>query len=105
MLGAHRNLVVHREPRDTDDWRTSAAHDRAVAISPGLYQSIRIHNGHLDGGVAGNGAIVVDRTKYWDYDEQPAWRAEREFDPPLRRVRAQRSAPGGSRRGASRSAR
>jgi hypothetical protein len=83
------NLVVHRVPDDTESWRTSTAHDRAVDISPRLYRSVRIHNGHIDGGVVGNGAIVIDRTKYWDYDHDPVWRAERSFDPPLRRVRKQ----------------
>ena len=83
------NLVVHREPDDTGTWRTSAAHDRAVEMSPRRYSSIRIHKGHLDGGVARSGAIVIDRTKYRDDDHDPVWRAERSFDPPLRRVRRQ----------------
>ena len=82
-------LVVHVEPDDTEAWRTSSAHSKAVEISPGLYSSIRIHNGHIDGGVTGNRAIVIDRTKYWDYDHEPVWHAVREFDPPLSRVRRQ----------------
>lgn len=98
------NLVVHREPTDTDAWRTSVAHDRAVAMSPRLYSSVRIHNGHLDGGVSGSDAIVIDRTKYWDYEHDPTWRAERSFDPPLRRIREQREASGWLRRKARRPA-
>lgn len=83
------NLVVHSVPDDTDMWRTSTAHARAVEVSPTLYSSIRIHNGHLEGGVSGNGAVAVDRTKYWDYDVDPVWQAIRSFDPPLERVRRQ----------------
>lgn len=83
------NLVVHTEPDDTEAWRTSTAHTHAVDVSPDLYASIRIHNGHLDGGVMSNQAIVVDRTKYWDYESDPVWRAMREFDPPLARTRRQ----------------
>jgi hypothetical protein len=83
------NLVVHSVPDDTETWRTSTAHSRAVDVSPELYSSIRIHNGHLEGGVAGNRAIAIDRTKYWDYDCDPVWQATRVFDPPLERTRTQ----------------
>jgi hypothetical protein len=83
------NLVVHTEPDVTESWRGSTAHERAVHESPGLYSSTRIHNGHLVGGVTGNRAIVIDRTKYWDYDADPVWHAVREFDPPLSRIRRQ----------------
>jgi hypothetical protein len=83
------NLVVHSVPDDTESWRQSSAHSRAVEVSPELYSGIRIHNGHLDGGIAGNAAIVIDRTKYWDYDVDPVWQAVRSFDPPLERVRRQ----------------
>ncbi|NNE11723.1 MAG: hypothetical protein HKN41_05690 [Ilumatobacter sp.] len=83
------NLVVHRVPDDTEEWRRSAAHAHAVEVSPRLYSSVRIHNGHLDGGVVGNQAIVVDCTKYWDYGSDPVWQAVRVFDPPLQRTRRQ----------------
>lgn len=78
------NLVVHLEPDDTEAWRTSGAHMKAVDFSPALYSSIRIHNGHLTGGVTANQSIAIDSTKYWDYDADPTWRAVRHFDPPLR---------------------
>jgi hypothetical protein len=83
------NLVVHAEPDDTEAWRRSTAHGRAVDVSPRLYSSIRIHNGHLDGGVTANQAIALDATKYWDYGCDPVWQAVRRFDPPLRRTRRQ----------------
>lgn len=83
------NLVVHTEPDDTEAWRTSSAHAQAVAASPELYSSVRIHNGHLERGVPGNQAIAIDRTKYWDYCCDPVWQAVREFDPPLARTRRQ----------------
>ena len=85
------NLVVHALPTDTEEWRSSTAHHQAVAVSPTLYSAIRIHNGHLDGGVMGNRAIAIDRTKYWDYGSVPPWQAIREFTPPLTRTRAQDS--------------
>lgn len=83
------NLVVHLVPDDTESWRTSVAHSQAVSVSPELYESVRIHNGHITGGITGNSAIELDRTKYWDYRCDPAWQAVREFDPPLTRTRRQ----------------
>lgn len=83
------NLVIHRVPDDTESWRESSAHVRAVEVSPELYSAIRIHNGHLEGGVAGSGAVAIDRTKYWDYEHDPVWQGLRTFDPPLERIRKQ----------------
>ena len=82
-------LVVHSEPEDREAWRTSVPHKHAVEMSPKLYTSVRIYNGHLPGGVAGSRAIEIDSTKYWDYEVEPMWRAVRVFDPPLTRVRRQ----------------
>ncbi len=83
------NLVIHRVPDDTESWRQSSAHSRAVEVSPELYSAIRIHNGHLVEGVAGSQAVAIDRTKYWDYDTDPVWQGLRTFDPPLERIRRQ----------------
>ena len=83
------NLVVHVEPDDRETWRTSPAHRHAVEMSPRLYSDVRIYNGHLPDGVAGNRAVEIDSTKYWDYEGDPTWRALRLFDPPSTRVRRQ----------------
>lgn len=83
------NLVIHGVPEDTESWRGNTPHTHAVEMSPRLYSAIRIHNGHLDGGVAGNQAIAINCTKYWDYDHDPVWQALRSFDPPLERIRRQ----------------
>lgn len=83
------NLVIHREADDTESWRQSTAHTRAVEVSPELYSAVRIHNGHLVGGVAGSQAVAIDRTKYWDYEHDPVWQGLRTFDPPLERIRRQ----------------
>ncbi len=90
------NLVVHAEPDDREVWRLSSAHVHAVEMSPVLYSDVRIYNGHLLDGVAGNRAIDIDCIKYWDYETDPVWRAIREFDPPLTRVRRQIDEPSGS---------
>ena len=98
------NLVVHAEPDDREVWRTSVPHRHAVEMSPKLYTSVRIYNGHLPGGAAGSRAIEIDSTKYWDYDVDPMWKAIRVFDPPLTRC-AVRNPSGTDRSGSRPSAR
>ena len=74
------NLVIHEKPVDSQQWRNSAVHKRAVAeISPRQYRSVRIHNGRLPGGVVGSGAIIIDRTKFWDYGASEIWEAVRDY--------------------------
>jgi len=74
------NLVIHAEPSDSQDWRKSVVHQRAVAeISPRQYRSVRIHNGRLPGGVVGSEAIRIDRTKFWDYGAEGIWDAVRSY--------------------------
>ena len=72
------NLVVHHRPEDREEWRGSAIHVRAVdEVAPRAYHSVRIHNGHIRGGVCGSATVVIEMTKYWDYDESPVWHATR----------------------------
>ena len=74
------NLVVHRDPDDREQWRRSAIHVRAVdEVAPGAYHSVRIHNGRVRGGVCGSATVLIDVTKYWDYDESPVWHAIRQL--------------------------
>ncbi len=40
-------------------------------------RSVRIHNGCLPGGPIGSGTVIIQSTKYWDYDCAPAWTAKR----------------------------
>jgi len=72
------NLVVHAEPDDREAWRGSRRHVDAVdRIAPAAYHSVRIHNGCLPDGVIGPKTVVVETTKYWDYDADPVWHATR----------------------------
>ncbi|MFN8459228.1 MAG: hypothetical protein U0401_32025 [Anaerolineae bacterium] len=48
-------------------------------LTPGYYQSIRLHSGFLAGGLMAGGEIALTRTKYYDYQNQPVWRAVREL--------------------------
>lgn len=76
--GYWANLVVHREPDDRETWRASRAHVHAVErIAPMAYHNVRIHNGFIPGGVTGSRTVVIESTKYWDYDVSPTWHAIR----------------------------
>lgn len=72
------NLVVHQAATDRDDWRHSQVHIKAAEeLAPLVYHSVRIHNGSISQGPVGCGTVVIERTKYYDYDCTPMWHAVR----------------------------
>ncbi len=74
------NLVVHESPDDREEWRKCPVHKKAVdLVSPKAYTGVRIHNGHIPGGVIGTAAPVLECTKYWDFNVDPVWRARRQL--------------------------
>ncbi len=78
--GNWANLVIHDLPDDRERWRSSQRHAQvASAMSPLYYRNVRIHNGHIPGGVMGGRSIVIERTKYWDYRSKSVWQAVREL--------------------------
>ena len=75
------NLVLHDDPIDTEYWRQSEMHARAVELlSPVYYKYVRIHNARLTAGLFDVPAVEVKRTKYYDYGSEPEWRAVRELE-------------------------
>lgn len=78
--GKWANMVLHDDPVDVQFWRTSEMHARAVeTLSPQHYYNVRLHNGRLTAGVFDRPRIEIQRTKYFDYTGDEAWRAEREM--------------------------
>jgi len=76
--GQWANLVIHESPDDRESWRACPVHQKAVEmVSPKAYTGVRIHNGHIPGGVIGTAAPVLECTKYWDFEVAPVWRARR----------------------------
>ena len=76
--GYWANLVVHSDPIDRQEWRRSEVHAHAAErIAPQIYTDVRIHNGYLDGGAIGTETVVIESTKYWDYEVTPTWHAIR----------------------------
>lgn len=78
MGGQWANLVVHRAPEDRAGWRHSVVHIAAAeVVAPSIYHNVRIHNGCIPGGPVGPDTVVLESTKYWDYDVSPVWHAFR----------------------------
>jgi hypothetical protein len=74
------NLVLHTADEDREAWRGGQIHARAVAeLAPIHFQTVRIHNATLPGGLAGGRSIRIDRTKYWDYRDPTVWHGVREL--------------------------
>lgn len=74
------NLVLFDQPQGLAHWAQSVIHLYAVSeLTPPYYQSIRLHHGFLTGGLMSGEEIALTRTKYYDYQTKPAWRAVREL--------------------------
>lgn len=74
------NLVLHDDPIDREYWRGSELHARAVKLlSPLHYKNVRIHNAELTDGLTDTPRLVLERTKYYDFEGGVEWRAEREL--------------------------
>jgi hypothetical protein len=74
------NLVIHTGPDDREAWRHSEIHiEAAERLAPKVYHDVRIHNGRVLSGVTGPETIVINTTKYWDYDSPDRWHAQRDF--------------------------
>lgn len=71
--GYWANLVVHNSPDDRQIWRQSTVHAHAAErVAPEIYTGVRIHNGFVDGGAIGTNTVVIESTKYWDYEVSPS---------------------------------
>ncbi len=80
--GHWANLVLHDDPVDTQFWRQSKMHAKAVEmLSPRHYYNVRIHNGRMTSAIFDRPRIVVHKTKYFDYSGATEWRAERALGP------------------------
>lgn len=74
------NLVVLASAEAREHWRTSERHAYAVReLTPGYYRTLRLHNASLPGGLFSGQALVLQRTKYYDFQDPSPWYATREF--------------------------
>ncbi len=78
--GHWANLVLHDDPIDREHWRGSELHAEAARLlSPVHYRNVRIHNAELTDGLTDSPKLILERTKYFDFEGGVEWRAEREL--------------------------
>jgi hypothetical protein len=81
VSGNFCNLVLFSDEGAKVRWSRSRAHDRAVRqISPDYYYSVRLYNGVLPRGISDGRDMQLTRVKYFDYQDDPWWRAVRVFE-------------------------
>ncbi len=72
------NLVLFARPEAKKHWNHSRIHAEAVdQFAPLYYESVRIYNGLIPGGLAASHLLKLNLVKYYDYNERPMWRAVR----------------------------
>jgi hypothetical protein len=66
--GGYGNLILC----ETADTRASVhcneLHRRAVALTPDHYHSVRLHTGFVPGPFVGDAPLVIERTRYYDFE-------------------------------------
>jgi hypothetical protein len=75
--GRFGNLVLCAAPDVPVRWHAHEVHRLAVALAPSHYHSARLHNGTVRSRLDGDAELVVLRTRYYDFDSDPAWLAVR----------------------------
>src|SRR5256885_10055244 len=74
---ASGNLVLCAAPDVPVRWRAHDVHRLAVALAPRHYHWARLHSGTVRSQLLGDAELVVLRTRYYDFDSEPAWLAVR----------------------------
>jgi len=69
--GVHGNLVLFGTPEVPSEWHSDLVHARAVALAPHHYRCVRLHRGRIRGPFLGTGGLAVERTRYFDFGEEP----------------------------------
>jgi hypothetical protein len=77
--GTYGNLILFSTSDVPREWYENEAHERAVETSPDWYHSVRLHKGTVAGRLLDDGHLTIERTKYFDFDSDPTWRALRRF--------------------------
>lgn len=77
----YANLVLMDSPEAIGAWRNTGRHPVAAgAVSEAYYSFIRIYHGTVEtAAMATEGAVRLERVKYWDYRSDPTWTAQREL--------------------------
>jgi hypothetical protein len=78
--GTYGNLILFSTPDVPEEWYRDEIHSKAVKLSPGHYQQIRLHKGSVYGSMLGGCQISVERTKYFDFTGDEIWHGLRRFN-------------------------
>jgi hypothetical protein len=76
----HGNLVLFATCEVPPEWHHDRVHAAAVALAPRHYRVVRLHRGMIRGALLGRGHVVIQRTRYFDFGQQPAWHGLRRFE-------------------------
>jgi hypothetical protein len=76
----HGNLVLFGTREVPPEWHRDRVHAAAVASAPRHYRVVRLHRGMIRGALLGRGHLVIQRTRYFDFAQQPAWHGLRWFE-------------------------
>jgi hypothetical protein len=76
--GRYGNLVLFESGAAKAHVTGDPVHLEAVALTPRHYRSLRLHHAELRDGVLGASELELVRTRYLDFDSEPAWSAVRE---------------------------
>jgi len=77
--GDFGNLVLLLDEEVKLRWMHGEIHSQAVSLSPSYYQYVRINNGVLPEGVMQPDLLEITRVKYYDFEQDPPWKAVREL--------------------------
>ena len=77
--GNYGNLVLLTDEEIKVKWMQGEIHSQAVELSPTYYQYVRINNGVLPEGVMQPDLLEITRVKYYDFEQDPPWKAVREL--------------------------
>ena len=77
--GNFGNLVLLSDEEVKSKWMQGEIHSQAVSLSSTYYQYVRINNGRLPEGVLRPDLLKITRVKYYDFEQDPPWKAIREL--------------------------
>ena len=77
--GGYGNLILCANADAPRNAHGHELHRRAVQLTPAHYHSVRLHTGVVPGAFTGDARLVIERTRYYDYDSEPPWLAVRDL--------------------------
>jgi hypothetical protein len=75
--GGYGNLILCSAPDTPERVHGHPLHRRAVELTPRHYHCVRLHTGAVRGPFLSDAGLVIERTRYYDFDSNPPWLAIR----------------------------